>query len=104
MHNITKIIEKKAGKGNVCRWIEEEFGLHRSTFYYKIHNGTLKYREIVRLLDMLDIKFEDLNHMNERSYEILKPAWKKKHEKKMEIRDALPKPEKLSVIFGKKKK
>lgn len=94
MQNTLLLIRQKVGHGNVREWINKEFGMDYRTFIYQVREETMRYKDIKKLLSLLDIKFEDLRS-DEYTPQVMKvdpPA--------AGANDPLPKPEKLSSAFG----
>jgi hypothetical protein len=98
MKNTILLIKEKKGKGNVVKFVEDEFKMNYRTFVHQIQKGTMRYRDIVRLIDLLGIKFEDLkDYEYSEKFDPEKEKIKKQIAKLHEI-----KPKKLSELIGNK--
>lgn len=103
MQNCMKLIRDKVGHGNVKSWIQNEFGMPYRSFIYQVREETMRYRDLVKLLNMLELKFEDLK---QEVFAPEKKAEKKEEQKKIKkaekVLEREMKPKKLSELFGAK--
>lgn len=97
MQNTLLLVKKKVGHGNVRKWVEETFGMDYRTFVYQVREETMRYRDIVKLLKLLDVDFRDLRS-NE--FSKVKTYMTKQKEEKEQKEEGFPRAEKLSDVFG----
>lgn len=102
MNNTLSLIRKKVGQGNIKKFVTKELGIKYRTFVYQTENGLVPYRVIKVILEKLDIEFSAFKDY-EFQPEIKEVKKVVTNQKKIfdEIEELhIPKPKKLSEIFG----
>ena len=98
MNNTLALIRGKLGHGRIKPFIEKDLNVRYRTFVYQAKHGLIPYKTIILIMEKLNIKFEDFQN-----HQFVDPPKDKAQKKVDRAIKALhiPKPEKLSTLFGK---